>query len=110
MSCIWKLFQGKKSKSSHSDLRIQNPLNLDEVPDDINSLKALEGVLMDNLISLHYKLEQTKQNIKYLVQTGRSNRLKDTLAKRAFLTERKRVLEIHLQKVQIRLTEMNNTK
>jgi hypothetical protein len=105
MSCIWNLFR-KKNNPSITDLRIRNPLNLDEVPDDIHMLRAIEATLIDNLISIHYILEQSKENVKYLIQKGYTQRLQDAIAQRTVAMERKRVLESRLQRIQARLAEM----
>ena len=114
MSCIWNLFRKKKKVPAqpltHPDSTVQNPLNLDEIPNDITTLRLVEQTIIDKLISTHYKLEQTKENIRYTLQRGNSQRLKETLGKRAVLTERKRMLETRLASIQARLEEMKNPK
>ncbi len=109
MGRYWCCFQKKEENPQPivlQDLRIQNPLNLDELPTNLSDLRAMEGALMSHLVSLHYKLEEAKKTVRYEFQTGNSNRAKEALAKRAVLAERKQLFESRLQRVQARLKEI----
>lgn len=110
MSCIWTCFTKTRAPQPKilKDSRIlSNPLNLGDIPyTDSVTLRAMEGALMDNLISIHYKLEETKENIKYTLQKGPSERVKENLGRRAVLTERKRIFEARLARVQAKLKEI----
>ena len=106
MSCIWRLF-AKKEK--HSDVRIQNPLYLNDIPDDIITLRAIEATIIDNLISIHYKIDEIKKKIAYEFQNGHSNSAKEALAWRAYLAERKRFFETRLARVQQKMQEIKES-
>lgn len=112
MSCLWKLFQRKTPnptrQTSNADIRITSPLYLDTFPNDTVTLQAIEAVLIDNLISIHYKLERVKENVTYSLNRGHSSKVKDALAKRAVLTEQKKIYEARLARVQLRLTVSNS--
>ena len=109
MSCIWKIFSGKtKSKKPMilTDTKVQNPLYLDEMPINEIELNAWEAALIDNLVSIHYKIEETKIKIANEFQAGRTDRARALIAKNSYLLERKMLFENRLEKVRKNLAAL----
>lgn len=105
-------FQKKKVEKPIviSDPKVQtNPLNLDELPETLHDLQIMEGALISHLVSLHYKLEETKGQLSRSFQKGDSLRGKEALAKRVVLTDKKRLFEKRLERVQVRIKEIQNS-
>lgn len=101
MSCIFKIF-GKK-KPQQPEVRIENPLNLDELPENKVDLEIIEGALMDILVSLHYRIEQNKLKIRYALHKGSSNEAREYIAKVTILKEKKQLFEKRLERVRSKL-------
>ena len=82
-----------------------SPLNLDELPDTLSSLRGLEAALLDHLVSIHYQLEDTKAKIKasFDAPPEQKNQL---LAKRYMLSERKKLFQSRLEKAQAKMKEI----
>ena len=106
MSCIWNLFQTKPKPERKAELRIINPLDLDELPDTKFHLQAHEAAIMDRLTSLHYLIEETKAKIGVAMQKGNADRARELLAKKSILTEKKKLFEKRLRNVQEKLQEI----
>lgn len=105
MSCLWKLFTKQKpvKKEIDSNLRIINPLNLDELPDSVVELRAHEGAIIDQLISIHYQLQSVKQKLQSLMKHGSNESVRHLLGKKMMLIEKRKMLERRLQKIQEKL-------
>lgn len=109
MSCIFKLFRKKKAKKpdEHLDLRIQNPLNLDELPETLHELRVMEGALLDILVSLHYETEIVKANIRTNLHSSRRESMHKLLAKGNVLAEKKKMHSGRLRRVQEKIRELD---
>jgi hypothetical protein len=83
-----------------SDPKVVNPLYLEELPNTYTELKAYEGAFIENLISLHYKIEETKKKLGVEFRSGRTDRARALIAKNSYLLERKMFFEKRLEKVQ----------
>lgn len=110
MSCIFKLFQTKKQENKQPELRILNPLNLDEYPNTLLELRALEGALIDHLVSIHYRIDELKANVRHSIQQGKSNQTRDFIAKLTVLKEKKQLFERRLEKVRAKREEIQSTQ
>ena len=112
MSCIWNLFSKKEKlpKRKPTDSRVQNPLNQDVAYADKLTLESMEAALLQNLVSLHYKLEEAKERVRIEFQKGSSPAAKEALARRTLLAERKKLLETRLKNVQEKLQEIKAAK
>ncbi len=109
MSCLWKFFSKKQRKNTPiilSDSNVSNPLNLDELSDDITVLKATEFALIKSLVSIHYTLEESKKRVATEFRKGSSKKAQNALAKRVILGEQKKLFEGRLQRVQAKLNKM----
>ena len=109
MSCIFNLFRKNKAKKTdeHLDLRISNPLNLDELPDTLDGLRAMEGALLDIIVSLHYETETIKANIRTSLQSSRRESIHKLLAKGNVLAEKKKKYSVRLRRVQEKIRELH---
>ncbi len=106
MSCLFKLFKSK-AKPNQPDLRIiTTPLNLDEIPENPLYLRALEATLLDTLVSIHYQLEDTKAKIRASSTTRSIEETNQLLAKRYTLTEKKKLFLTRLEKVKLKIKEI----
>ena len=83
-----------------TDPKVVNPLYLEELPNTLTELKVYEGAFIENLISLHYKIEETKQKLGKEFRSGRTDRARALIAKNSYLMERKMFFEKRLEKVQ----------
>jgi hypothetical protein len=83
-----------------SDPKVVNPLYLEELPNTLSELRVYEGVIINNLISLHYKIEETKKKLGVEFRSGRTDRARALIAKNSYIMERKMFLEKKLEKVQ----------
>lgn len=110
ISRFW-CFQKKKEPSPKilTDAKVINPLNLDELPNSLMELRALEGALINYLVSIHYKLEEAKGQVREAFQRGHSVRGKEALAKRVILSEKQKLFEKRLHRVQARIQEIKNS-
>lgn len=106
MWCIFTIFQKKKKENRLLDSRIENPLNLDELPDDLTHLKAIESVLIDYLISIHYEIEKAKQLVGKEFRKGSSDKARGALANRLLLSEKKKLFERRLERVQEKIVSI----
>jgi hypothetical protein len=102
MWCIFTLFHKKKPLEPRVlvDPKVNNPLNLDELPDTLSQLKILESVLVDHLVSLHYEIERAKSLVGKEFKKGSSERGRNALANRVILSEKKKLFEKRLERVQ----------
>ena len=104
MACLFKFFTPKPKQP---DLRMTtSPLNLDEIPNTLLQLRAMEGALLDYLVSIHYQLEDTKAKLKASSTNRTIEETNQLLAKRYMLTERKRLFQTRLQKVQMKTQQI----
>ena len=90
-----------------SDVKIENPLLLEEMPSSLIELRALEAVLIDRLVSLHYIIEETKQNVGSAFREGSTDQARSLIAKKTVLLDKKFILEKKLQKVQAKLQTLH---
>ncbi len=102
MSCLWTCWSNPKLREPIvvSDPKVMNPLYLEELPNTFTELRAYEGAFIENLISLHYKIEETKQKVANEFRSGRTDRARALIAKNSYLLERKMFFEKRLEKVQ----------
>ena len=105
MSCLWKCFTIKEPLPN---IRIPVTLNLDEVPETLLELRAYEMALIDQLVSIHYQIEDTKSKISHMVDIH-SEEAKYLLRKRMVLTEKRKVQEKRLQKIREKLKEVRGS-
>lgn len=109
MSCLWN-FCWKRSKPSKpivlADTKTQNPLYVSEIPNSEEDLQFWEAALRENIGNLHYKIEETKKRIGYEIRNGRTNSVRNLIAKNNFMLERKLFFETRLEKVQKKLTSL----
>jgi hypothetical protein len=106
MACLFKFFT-TKPKQQQPDLRMTtSPLNLDELPDGLFQLRALEGALLDHLVSIHYQLEDTKAKLRSSSTTRTIEETNQLLGKRYTLFERKKLFQTRAQKVQAKIKEI----
>ncbi len=89
-----------------TDTKVQNPLYLDEMPASEIELIAWEGALIDQLVSLHYKIEETKIKIGKEFRSGRTDRARALIAKNSYLLERKMLYENRLERVRKNLAAL----
>jgi hypothetical protein len=108
MSCILKLFrkQSKPKPPQQQDLRIITPLDLDELPDNLLSCRALEAAHVDILVSLHYQIEEINRKIRTNIDNHPTEDYRQLLGKRYMLTEKKKVFVRRLEKVQEKIDEL----
>jgi len=102
MSCLWTCWSDPKPRKPIviSDPKVVNPLYLEELPNTLSELRVYEGVIINNLISLHYKIEETKKKLGVEFRSGRTDRARALIAKNSYIMERKMFLEKKLEKVQ----------
>ncbi len=108
MSCLWKCWEKQNPipPSVLPDAKVENPLNLNEIPNTVVELRAFEGALIHHLISIHYKIEDTKRRIAIEFQSGRTDRARALIAKNTHLFERKMLFETRLERVQKKLAAL----
>ncbi len=109
MSCILNLFCKKKNEPKppeQLDLRITNPLNLDELPNTLIELRAFEGATLDILVSLHYQICEINRKIKHHMDNPSTEDYRQLLGKRYMLSEKRRVFVGRLEKVQEKIHEL----
>lgn len=90
-------------KETLPNLRISNPLDLDELPESVVELRAHEAAIIDHLISIHYQLQSVKQKLQSHMKQGSNESARLLLGKQMMLTEKRKVMERRLQKVQEKL-------
>ncbi len=108
MSCLWKCWKKQTPIKPIvlADAKVENPLNLNEIPNTVVELRAVEGALIHHLISIHYKIEDTKRRIAIEFQSGRTDRARALIAKNTHLFERKMLFETRLDRVQKKLAAL----
>lgn len=85
-------------------------MNLDEYPNTLLELQALEGALIDHLVSLHYRMEEHKSKIRSSIQQGKTNQTRDFIAKLTVLKEKNQLFEKRLEKVRAKRAEIQSTQ
>ncbi len=108
MSCLWTCWKKQTPLKPIvlQDTKIENPLHLEAIPSTSVELKAWEGALIDQLVSVHYKIEETKYKIGNEFRAGRTDRARALIAKNSYLLERKLLFEQRLQRVQKKLAAL----
>jgi hypothetical protein len=107
MSCLWKYWKKKPTKPIVlPDAKVDNPLNLNEIPSTVFELRAFEGALIGHLVSIHYNIEDTKMKVANEFRAGRSDRARALIAKNTYLLERKMLFENRLEKVRKNLAAL----
>lgn len=103
---FWKLCQGKQKVINPSvmpAIKVENPLQLDYDSSDKLTLKALEAVIIDSLITVHYGIEDAKHKLAIQMRSGSTDQVRAFLARKTHLLDKKFMLEQKLEKVQAKL-------
>lgn len=109
MFCLWNLCWSQPTPQKPlviSDPKVVNPLYLEELPTTEIELKAFEGALIQNLISIHYKIEEIKKKVANEFRNGKTDQARALIAKKSHLLERKMFFEKRLEKVQKNLAAL----
>jgi hypothetical protein len=106
MNCIAKFFCKKPPPPEQLDLRIRNPVNLDELPNTLLELRAVEGAILDILVSLHYQIDSLNETIKNTMDRPSTENFRQLLGKRYMLTEKKKLFGKRLENVQEKIHEL----
>jgi hypothetical protein len=84
------------------------PTLLEELPDSLLVLRAMEATLIDLLISFHYRLDVLKKDMMLAFEKGTTTKATTLWTERTALYKKKKRFETSLLKVQEKMKELTS--
>ena len=91
-----------------AETTVLTPTMLEDLPDSLFLLRAMEATVIDLLISFHYRLDALKTQMMLAFEKGTTTNATNLWTERSAMYKKKRDFERHLEKIQQKIQEMKS--